>query len=130
MASSADGSFVNRRACTLKEISDFKNRGIIIPSHVPSATCKIDRDSMSRIIRYVSRLNYQHFSQFRTPLPLMTSTEFKMIKEIFYLEIMERWTIDMLHGRGSASKPATERYTAEEEFFSSFRVHPNNCWSS
>ena len=117
MESSADGLFRNRRSCTDEEISFFKNSGMIIPSHMPSDNCRFDQTTMARIIKYISRLNYQHFSQFKTPLTIMSCEEFKAIKETFILERNERWTEEMLHrvlGRGTTTRPAGSNCIAEE----------------
>ena len=112
-----DGSFINRRECSDEEKSLLQSAGKIIPSHMPTDNCRINKDSMTRIIKYVLRLNYQHFSQFSTPLTMMSSEEFKAIKQTFNLEINERWTAEMLHpinGRRTSTIPAGKNCIAEE----------------
>ena len=117
MESSQDGLFRNRRPCTSAEISFYKSAEMKVPSHMPSVNNRIGKASMTRIIKYMSRLNYQHFSQFSTPLVEMSSAEFKAIKESHQQERIERWTDEMLHridGRGTAIRPAGKDCIAEE----------------
>jgi hypothetical protein len=89
-----------------------------VPSHMPSNNRnRVGKTSMKRIIKYISRLNYQHFSQFSTPLVEMCSAEFKAIKESHHQERIERWTEEMLHsvhGRGTATRAAGKDCIAEE----------------
>ena len=89
-----------------------------VPSHMPSENRnRVGKTSMKRIIKYISRLNYQNFSQFSTPLVIMSSAEFKLIKETHQQERIERWTEEMLHrvhGRGTASRAAGKDCIAEE----------------
>ena len=118
MESSEDGLFRNRRPCTAAEISFYKNRGMKVPSHMPTDIRNgVGKTSMKRVIKYISRLNYRHFSQFSTPLVEMCSTEFKAIKEGHHQERIERWTEEMLHpvhGRRTASRAAGKDCIAEE----------------
>ena len=118
MESSEDGLFRNRRPCTAAEITFYKNRGMKVPSHMPSdIRNRVGKTSMKRIIKYMSRINYQHFSQFSTPLVEMSSAEFKAIKESHHQERIERWTEEMLHrvnGRGTATRAAGKDCIAEE----------------
>ena len=118
MESSEDGLFRNRRPCTAEEISFYKNSGLKVPSHMPSdIKNRVGKTSMKRIIKYMSRINYQHFSQFSTPLVEMSSAEFKAIKETHHQERIERWTEEMLHrvnGRGTATRAAGKDCIAEE----------------
>ena len=118
MESSEDGLFLNRRACTAAEISFYESCKMKVPSHMPSdKRNRVGKTTMKRIIKYISRLNYQHFSQFSTPLVMMSSAEFKLIKETHQQERLERWTKEMLHrvnGRGTATRPAGKDCIAEE----------------
>ena len=118
MESSEDGLFRNRRPCTAAEISFYESCKMKVPSHMPSDNRnRVGKTSMKRIIKYISRLNYQHFSQFSTPLVVMSSAEFKAIKESHHQERIERWTEEMLHrvhGRGTASRAAGKDCIAEE----------------
>ena len=62
-----------------------------VPSHMPTdIRNRVGKSAMKRVIKYISRLNYQHFSQFSTPLVEMSSAEFKAIKESHHEEGMER----------------------------------------
>ena len=118
MESSEDGLFRNRRPCTAAEITFYKNRRMKVPSHMPTDIRNgAGKTSMKRVIKYISRLNYRHFSQFSTPLVEMCSAEFKAIKESHHQERIERWTEEMLHrvhGRGTASRAAGKDCIAEE----------------
>ena len=118
MESSEDGLFCNRRSCTAAEISFYESCNMKVPSHMPSENRnRVGKTSMKRIIKYISQLNYQHFSQFSTPLVVMSSAEFKAIKETHHQERIERWTEEMLHrvnGRGTATRAAGKDCIAEE----------------
>ena len=118
MESSEDGLFRNRRPCTAAEISFYESCKMKVPSHMPSDNRhRVGKTSMKRIIKYMSRINYQHFSQFSTPLVIMSSAEFKLIKETHQQERIERWTEEMLHrvnGRGTATRAAGKDCIAEE----------------
>ncbi len=42
-------------------------------------TCVVSKTVISRVFKYVKRLNYKHFTQFPSPLENLTVTDFTMI---------------------------------------------------
>ena len=67
MESDKDG-FINRKTCSVTNNTEVAD------------TCRISSIAMKRVIKYIKRLNYGHFSQFSVPLERLTYAEYVTIE--------------------------------------------------